>query len=59
MKINLNDRAQKELIALRAIMGDHALQHIVNVIISEAYQNKVDPLKEENQHHGNSNFCTK
>lgn len=59
MKINLNTRAEKELIALRGVMGDHALQHIVNVLISEAYQNKiVDPHKEENQHYGNSTICT-
>lgn len=49
MKINLNERAQNELLALREIMGtNHALQHIVNVLISEAYQSKiVVPLNEE------------
>lgn len=58
MKINLNERAQKELIELRTVMGAHAFQHIINVLISEAHKNKVVPLHEENSKHGNRSFCT-
>ena len=58
MKITINQRAEKELLALRAVLGDHALQHIVNILISEAYQNKVVPLHEENLHYGNSTIRT-
>lgn len=49
MKINLNERATQELLALRDAMGtNHALQHIVNVLISEAYKSKiVVPQNEE------------
>lgn len=49
MKINLNERAMQELLALRDVMGtNHALQHIVNVLISEAYKSKiVVPQNEE------------
>ena len=58
MKITINQRAEKELLALRTVLGDHALQHIVNILISEAYQNKVVPLHEENLHYGNSTIRT-
>lgn len=57
MKINLNERAQKELIELRTVMGNHAFQHIINVLISEAHKNQVVPLHEENSKYGNKTIC--
>lgn len=54
MKITLNQSAERELLELREVMGNYSLQHTLNVIIRDAHKTKVIPLKEENQHYGNS-----
>lgn len=54
MKITLNQNAERELLELREAMGNHSLQHTINVLIRDAHNSKIIPSKEEIQHYANS-----